>query len=202
MYGLGGRRGIIRTRALSFSLYVVALLIGSIVIPLILAGPTLLGRILPDQVDFLNSLYWPVASVLSVLSLTLLYHISVPAHTPWRRDLPGALLTLVIWVLGSFVVRWIISISVGGASIYGPLAAPIVLMIWLYVLAIAVLIGAALNAAIESFWPRREIAEARRLVRPARSGPKPRAGLETGEVELPLNRIPADNPLAATRDRR
>ena len=52
------------------------------------------------------------------------------------------------------MVRWIISISVGGTSIYGPLAAPIVLMIWLYVLAIAVLIGAALNAAIESVWPR------------------------------------------------
>ena len=63
----------------------------------------------------------------------------------------------MIWFAGSFVVRWIISISVGGTSIYGPLAAPIVLMIWLYVLAIAVLIGAALNAAIESVWPRREI---------------------------------------------
>ena len=67
------------------------------------------------------------------------------------------MLTLLIWFVGSFVVRWIISISVGGTSIYGPLAAPIVLMIWLYVLAIAVLIGAALNAAIESVWPRREI---------------------------------------------
>ena len=60
----------------------------------------------------------------------------------------------MIWFVGSFVVRWVISISVGGTSIYGPLAAPIVLMIWLYVLAIAVLIGAALNAAVESVWPR------------------------------------------------
>ena len=53
------------------------------------------------------------------------------------------------------------TISVGGTSIYGPLAAPIVLMIWLYVLSIAVLIGAALNAAVESIWPRREIEAAR-----------------------------------------
>ena len=48
MYGLGGRRGIIRTRILSFSLYVAALLLGAIIIPLVLAGPTLLGRLLPD----------------------------------------------------------------------------------------------------------------------------------------------------------
>ena len=33
----------------------------------------------------------------------------------------------------------------GGTSIYGPLSAPIVLLIWLYALAIAVLIGAAVQ---------------------------------------------------------
>ena len=69
MYGLGGRRGIIRTRILSFSLYVGAVVVGSVVVPLILVGPTLIGKMLPDQVGFLNSLYWPVASLLSVLSL-------------------------------------------------------------------------------------------------------------------------------------
>ena len=91
------------------------------------------ASVLPDQVDFLNSLYWPVATLLSVVSLTSLYHISVPVRTPWRRDLPGALLAIAIWFLGSFVVRWIIGKCVGGASIYGPLATPIVLLIWLYV---------------------------------------------------------------------
>jgi membrane protein len=190
MYGLGGVRGIIRTRALSFSLYIVVLLIGAVVIPLVLAGPTLLGEILPEQVDFLNSLYWPVASLLSVISLTSLYHISVPVRTPWYRDLPGALLTLAIWFLGSFAVRWIIGISVGGASIYGPLATPIVLLIWLYVISIAVLIGAALNAAVEKEWPAREITEARERRRRATSGPKPQPGLDTGELELPPNRTP------------
>jgi membrane protein len=185
MYGLGGVRGIVRTRALSFSLYIGVLIIGAIVIPLVLAGPTLLGELLPRQVEFLNSLYWPVASLLSVISLTSLYHISVPVRTPWYRDLPGAMLTLAIWFLGSFLVRWIIGISVGGASIYGPLATPIVLLIWLYVISIAVLIGAALNAAVEKEWPRREITEARERRRRATSGPKPQPGMETGEMELP-----------------
>lgn len=197
MYGLGGVRGIIRTRALSFSLYVVVLLVGMVVIPLVLAGPTLLGRILPEQVGFLDSLYWPVATLLSVVSLTSLYHISTPVRTPWWRDVPGSLLTIVIWFGGSFVVRWIISLSVGGASIYGPLATPIVLLIWLYVISIAVLIGAALNAAVEKEWPRREITEARRRRQPATSTTKPNPGMETGELELPMNRTPAASPLDA-----
>jgi membrane protein len=209
MYGLGGKRGIIRTRILSFSLYVGAVIVGSVVVPLILVGPTLIGKLLPDQVDFLNSLYWPVATILSVVSLTSLYHISAPVRTPWRRDLPGALLTITIWFLGSYVVRWVIEVSVGGTSIYGPLAAPIVLMIWLYVLSIAVLIGAALNAAVEEIWPRREVVAAREEVRQKRTpGPDgkrrtmKRPGLDTGEIDLPPNRPPADNPLAPTADQR
>jgi membrane protein len=208
MYGLGGKRGIIRTRALSFSLYVAAVVVGSVVVPLVLVGPTLLGKLLPEQVDFLNSLYWPVATLLSVLSLTSLYHISAPVRSPWRRDLPGALLSITIWFLGSYVVRWIIEVSVGGTSIYGPLAAPIVLMIWLYVLSIAVLIGAALNAAIEEIWPSRDVARAREEVhekhRRKPDGRKPikRPGLDTGEIDLPPNRSPGDNPLAPSADRR
>jgi membrane protein len=211
MYGLGGMRGIIRTRILSFSLYVAAVIVGSVVVPLVLVGPTLIGKLLPDQVDFLNSLYWPVATLLSVLSLTSLYHISAPVRTPWRRDLPGALLTITIWFIGSYVVRWVIERSVGGTSIYGPLAAPIVLMIWLYVLSIAVLIGAALNAAVESVWPRREVQVAQakaKALEQQQPGPdgRPRRmkrpGLDTGEIDLPPNRPPVDNPLAPSNDQR
>lgn len=195
MYGLGGVRGIVRTRVLSFSLYIAGLVVGAILVPLVLAGPTLLGRLLPDQLEFLNALYWPVASLLSVVSLTSLFHISTPVRTPWVRDIPGALLTLGIWYLGSFVVRWIISVSVGGASIYGPLAAPIVILIWLYVLSIAILIGAALNAAVEKEWPRREIVEARASRRRTAREKKANPGMETGEIELPPNRTPGHSPL-------
>jgi membrane protein len=155
MYGQSGVRGILRTRALSFGLYVVALVVGVVTIPLVLIGPSFLERILPDPIHFLFYLYWPVVSLLTVASLTTLFHIATPQRRPWVRDAPGAVLTLVIWILASGVVRGAVAASVGGASIYGPLSAPIVLLIWLYALAIAVLIGAALNAAIRSLWPRR-----------------------------------------------
>jgi membrane protein len=67
-------------------------------------------------------------------------------------------LALTIWVLSSFFLRIYLGNSIGGGSrsIYGPLAAPIVVLIWLYFLAIAVLIGAALNAAMRTMWPVEE----------------------------------------------
>ncbi|WP_392542218.1 YihY/virulence factor BrkB family protein [Oryzobacter telluris] len=156
MYGQSGVRGIIHTRALSFSLYILALVLGIVTIPLVLLGPSLLGQMLPTPWAALDLLYWPLVTLLTVGGLTSLYHVSTPRRSPWLRDVPGAVLTLVIWLLASYVVRGSIAASLGGTSIYGPLSAPIVLLIWLYALAIAVLIGAALNAAIRELWPAAE----------------------------------------------
>ena len=156
MYGQSGVRGIVQTRALSFSLYLLALVLGIITIPLVFLGPSLLGEILPEPWDTLTVLYWPIVTLLTVGGLTSLYHVSTPNRSPWLRDVPGAAVTLVIWLLASYVVRGTIAASLGGTSIYGPLSAPIVLLIWLYALAIAVLIGAAVNAGIRELWPAEE----------------------------------------------
>ncbi|MGQ0624784.1 MAG: YihY/virulence factor BrkB family protein [Sporichthyaceae bacterium] len=155
MYGLGGHRGIIATRALSFSLYIVGLMIGIVLAPRVLAGPSLVSEALPDGMGWIMALYWPVVTVLTVASLTTLFWISVPVPNSWWRCTPGAALTLAGWMSGSYAVRQIIDWSVGSTSIYGPLAASIVVLIWLYVLAIAMLIGAAFNAAIDRRWPQR-----------------------------------------------
>jgi membrane protein len=72
---------------------------------------------------------------------------------------------MLIWIFGSFLLRWVLTHTANGStSIYGPLAAPIVVMLWLYLLSIAVLIGAALNAAFDRIWPEEQTARARRQV--------------------------------------
>jgi membrane protein len=149
IYGLGGHRGIVKTRALSFTLYVAALVVGIVLVPLILIGPAIAADALSDRWSFLRLFYWPAILVLSVGFLATLYHLAVPVRKQWRFGLPGAAFTLLLWVLGSYFVRWALGFSTGGTSIYGPLAAPIAVLLWLYVLSIAVLIGAALNAAVE-----------------------------------------------------
>jgi membrane protein len=180
MYGMGGKRGIVKTRALSFSLYCAALVVGIVVLPLVLAGPSAVADLLPQRLDFLNQLYWPVVTILSAGFLNTLYHLSVPVRTPWVSDLPGSFLALSIWVLGSFILRWILQSTVGGTSIYGPLAAPIAVLMWLYMTAIAVLIGAALNAVVDRLWPTK----ARRKDR-AEHAPEPmmKAEAEPHETE-------------------
>jgi hypothetical protein len=131
-----------------------------------------------------------VLSLLTLASLASLYHVSTPRRSAWVRELPGAALALVIWVLASFVLRLVIGASVGGTSIYGPLAASIVVLIWLYFLAIAVLIGAALNAAARELWPpackpaepTEEEPDGHRPLTPVRDVLADRSGDQTGDV--------------------
>lgn len=166
MYGLGGHRGIIRTRALSFLLYVLGMLTGVVTIPLVLAGPSLVNDALPEGMDWLYRLYWPVVLVLSVCFLTTLYHVSVPVRTAWRYNVPGAVFTLLCWIVGSAVLRWtLVATAKNSTSIYGPLSTPIAVLLWLYLLSIAVLIGAALNAAFDQIWPQTETTSARSELR-------------------------------------
>jgi membrane protein len=176
MYGLGGHRGIVKTRMLSFSLYVLGLFTGIITIPLVVAGPGLVDQLLPQRLDALNVLYWPIVVVMCVVFTATLYHVSVPVRTSWRYNLPGAALTLLIWIGGSWILRWFLTASAGeSTSIYGPLATPIAVMIWLYILAIAVLIGAALNASFDELWPEVGPAHARiELMRRLRRARLPR----------------------------
>ena len=153
MYGQGGVRSIVRSRALSIGLYFAALLFLAVVLPLIVLGPRVLGLLLPPGFLFLLSLYWPLVGGLTIVAFATLYYLATPQRTPWIRDVPGAVFTLVAWVVISIFLRAWLSVSVGGISIYGPLAAAIIVLIWLYFLSISVLIGAALNAAVATLWP-------------------------------------------------
>ncbi|NYD42145.1 YihY/virulence factor BrkB family protein [Nocardioides panaciterrulae] len=162
MHGLGGRRGIVRTRALSFALYVLAMITGVLTIPLVVAGPNLVGRWLPPSAEVLMHFYWPFVVVLCICFLATLYHVSVPVRTNWSFNLPGATFSLAAWIVGSYLLRWVLTVTAADSrSIYGPLAAPIAVLIWLYLVAIAVLIGAAVNAAFDTVFPQKNTQRAR-----------------------------------------
>jgi len=162
MHGLGGHRGIVKTRALSFLLYVLAMITGIVTVPLVVAGPTLVRRVLPARSEFLMTFYWPTVIVICICFLATLYHVSVPVRTNWSFNLPGATFALGAWVAGSALLRWVLTVTAADSrSVFGPLAAPIAVLLWLYLLALAVLIGAAVNAAFDTVFPQKATTRAR-----------------------------------------
>nr|WP_223183991.1 MULTISPECIES: YihY/virulence factor BrkB family protein [unclassified Streptomyces] len=169
MYGLDGHRGIVKTRLLALLLYVVALLIGAVVLPLAVVGPDRVVELVPWGTEVVAVLYWPAVILLSIAFLTTLYHVSVPVRSPWIEDIPGSLVALGMWALGSFLLRIYIASQVEGPTIYGSLAAPIAVLLWIGISAFAVLVGAAVNAAIDRVWPSVATAAAREANERARA---------------------------------
>ena len=161
MYGLNGERHFLKTRVLSFTLYLLVLLVGVVLLPLLAIGPELLGRFFPNWAGAIDAAYFPVVGGISILFLASLYHVSVPVRTPWRRDLPGAALALAIWLLGSFILRFYLDATISSVTAYGSLSAAIAILFWLYITALAVLIGAGLNAVVDRMWPIQDTEDAR-----------------------------------------
>lgn len=162
-YGMDHLRSFWRTRLLSLGLYVGALLISAVLLPLLVLGPDLIAGLIarmpgPD-LAWLGAGYWPVVSLLSLVTLTTLYHVAVPVRTRWRRDVPGAVLALAVWIGGSAGLRLYLASGVRDA---GPVAAPIAVLLFFFVTALAVLLGAELNASVDRLWPDASTTEARR----------------------------------------
>ncbi|MGW7018297.1 YihY/virulence factor BrkB family protein [Streptomyces decoyicus] len=209
MYGLDGRRGIIRTRLLAFALYLAALVVGAVALPLMVAGPDTVVSWLPASEHIIRALYWPVVLLLSVAFLTTLYHASVPVRSPWPEDIPGAVVALGMWVLGSFLLRLYLTSTVEGPTIYGSLAAPVAVLLWIGVSAFAVLVGAATNASLDRVWPsvataaaREEAARRTAAKASAKTGAEGAGAGESGAEGAGAERTGADGAEGAGADGR
>lgn len=147
--GQNGRRGIVRTRALSLVLYLPALMLGVAAVSLLLAGTELLAAIVPGASGVLGPLAWPIVAAALAAFLTTLYHLALPKRHRWREGLPGALVALAVWAAGSALLRVYLHTGqyggAGNAGGVGGIAATAAILLWLYITALAVLIGAVFN---------------------------------------------------------
>jgi membrane protein len=146
-------RGAVRSRLLALLMYVVSMAAGVVLLPTLVAGPTLLSR-LPavhshrSLVRLVQFSYWPVVGGLSLLALTSLYHFALPLRQRWRHALPGALTAAALWLIGSYGLRAYVGYVFHRTLDYGAFAAPVAVLLFFYVTALAVLVGAEVNAEI------------------------------------------------------
>lgn len=91
---------------------------------------------------------WPVAVVFGIIGMDLIYHLA-PAIRPRLAWLsPGAVVALAGWVVASLGMRFYVDNVADYNATYGSIGAVIVLMVWLYLIAGMLLVGAEINAVI------------------------------------------------------
>lgn len=157
-YGQYQLRNLLWQRVLGVLLYVVGLAFGIVALPLVAIGPDRLLPLVPDGFQpaagaVVATLTTPVVGVVLVLALTTLYRIALPYKPPWWRGLPGALLAAVVFLLGVTGLRAYLDWITGTGYTYGALAAPIAFLLATFFIALAIVLGAHVNAAIQMEWP-------------------------------------------------
>jgi membrane protein len=190
---------------------------GAVAVTVVVIGP-LFGR----GVDVVNEvgldggyeslwddLRWPVAFTALVLWATTVQHLTPALRHKWRHDAPGGLLTAVLWLAASAGLNLYLTAVIPASPLFGALGGGLILMFWFYLLSVALLVGAELNAVLAARRRFRGLTARRTradglaedvtgpMARPARDQTPP-------PTDEPLDRSPglsAQPPDGATDDR-
>lgn len=85
--------------------------------------------------------------VLAMVVLVSLYRLGRPGHASYRALLPGALVSTVLWWVTDLSFGWYVR-KMPYDVIYRGLASAIGLLVWMFLTAVIVLLGAAYNAEV------------------------------------------------------
>lgn len=157
-------------RIFALLIYLLALVVMVVTLPLVTLGPELLGKILPSSwtptaLNLINVFYTPAVVLVIVLGLTTLYKAALPRSLPWIRLLPGALLAMLVFAISATGMRLYISTITRTGYTYGALATPIAFLLFAFLIGFAVVLGAQLNNAIQEIWPVRPSERRHRIQR-------------------------------------
>jgi membrane protein len=129
-----------------------ALVAAAVALGLVAAFPIVLDRLGLDPVAAVGAevARWLVLVVLVGTALSVVYRFGpAPHRARWRWITPGTVTALAVWVLASVGFSFYVSAFGSYNKTYGSLAAVIVLLLWLYLSAFAVLLGAEIDAIRE-----------------------------------------------------
>ena len=145
-------RGFLRLNLTAFAFTVVAVIGVAIMIAVIVGLPVLLAYLplgpLGEWLVRIGS--WVLLLGLILLGLALLYRFG-PSRAParWRWVTPGSLAAAALWLATSVAFSLYVGKFAAYNQTYGALGGVVILLMWLYISAFVILLGAELNAELE-----------------------------------------------------
>lgn len=93
---------------------------------------------------------WPLLLLVFHLSLSCLYRFA-PHRTlaKWRWVTPGAFIATIVWLTGSYLFNFYVTEYARYNETYGSMGGVVILLMWFYLTAYTILLGAEVNAAAE-----------------------------------------------------
>lgn len=145
-------RGFFRLTFITLSLTLAVFVFMALMITLVAGIPAVIDSIgLPAWLaSTISIVRWPLLAVLVMGVLAVLYRMA-PDRDPakWRWVSPGAIVSTMLWLGGSVLFSIYIEKFGSMSKTYGPFAAVVTLMLWLFLTAFIVLLGAEINSESE-----------------------------------------------------
>jgi membrane protein len=154
-YNIRPRRNIVTQKILSIILTLVLCGLWLVAMTIILVGPQLTQRmfefigIASETNTFWTSIRLPMAFLLNLIALSILYYFAPEARQKFRWIMPGALTATILWMGASQAFRVFLQNFGAYNKTYGGLAAVVILMIWLWISGLVFLLGAEINALMK-----------------------------------------------------
>jgi membrane protein len=145
-------RGFVKLRGLSLLLTLGAIVVVVVALALIAVFPGVIDGLGLGQAGELAASIarWVVLALLVLTALAVVYRFAPDRANPrWRWVSWGAVVALVLWLLGSVGFSWYVDNFGKYNQTYGALASVIILLLWLFLSSFAVLLGAELDAETE-----------------------------------------------------
>ena len=103
--------------------------------------------------DFVVTLWtilrWPVIVFLLMFAVALIYYVMPDVKQKFRFITPGSVLAVVVWIIASLGFGYYVKTFADYNAMYGSIGAIIVLLLYFYISAAVLLLGAEMNAVIE-----------------------------------------------------
>lgn len=116
------------------------------------------------QAFLINTLNYIISLALLILSVSSIYYLGPATQQRWKFFTPGSIVASVLILITVVGFSWFFSNLSNFQTVYGSLAAIILLMLWFYYLSLVLLIGFELNAAIDQASIHKEIKQSMRKV--------------------------------------
>ena len=155
VYNATERRPWLIQRAIAYGLTLAFIVFGLSTIAVVTFLPGWLKEIGLGStgVSLVEVLRWPTILVVVVVGLMILYRIGPNRpNSPDRRLAPGAIIAAVLWLAATlgFSVFTGSGVSSFDSGTYGALVGAVVLLVWLFISGFVILLGAEINASLES----------------------------------------------------
>jgi membrane protein len=152
VYGEKEKRGFIKLYALALSFTAGAIFFGVTSLGLVVALPAILGPFgLQEGVQKLIALSrWPFLAAAVMTGLAIVYRFGPSRENArWQWASWGAVAATLLWLAGSFLFSLYVERFSSYNETYGSMGAAVILLMWFFVSAYVVLLGAELNAEME-----------------------------------------------------